>query len=112
MSEEKDILEQVESGWNACCYKSGCASEITRLRGEAEAREVEITALVESAREAQQLYVQADNEAQRLRGEVERLREALDELLFENSNKTEVERLVTRLKARDALSSAPKPEEG
>lgn len=49
------------------------ASEITRLRGEAEAREVEIAALVESAREAQQLYVQADNEAQRLRGEVERL---------------------------------------
>ena len=36
MSEEKDILEQVESDWNACCYKTGCASEITRLRGEVE----------------------------------------------------------------------------
>lgn len=58
------------------------------------------------------LIAEAASEITRLRGEVERLREALDELLFENSNKTEVERLVTRLKARDALSSAPKPEEG
>lgn len=44
--------------------------EITRLRGEAEAREAEIAALVESTREAQQLYIQADNESLRLRGEV------------------------------------------
>lgn len=34
----------------------------------------EITALVEATREAQQAYVQADNESLRLRGEVERLR--------------------------------------
>lgn len=46
---------------------------LARLRREAEAREVEVAALVEATREAQQLYVQADNEALRLRGEVERL---------------------------------------
>lgn len=60
--------------------------EVTRLRGEAEAREAEITALVESTREAQQAYVQADNESLRLRGEVERLSDSVDGLkadLFE-----------------------------
>jgi len=82
MSEEKDIIDALGSVGETLMYRgfeyeagttSEAASEITRLRGEAEAREVEITALVESAREAQQLYVQADNEAHRLRGEVERL---------------------------------------
>jgi len=88
MSEEKDIDDLIKAltakhndtwpiqiGFGSYINEDGpeAASEITRLRGEAEAREAEIAALVESAREAQQLYVQADNKAQRLRGEVERL---------------------------------------
>ena len=109
------------------------ASEITRLRGEAEALEVEISALVESAREAQQLYVQADNETQRLRGEVERLSRRETDLLAANnrylmrardaevvlgdllkvaSGVGHMAAYPTFQRARDLLSSAPKPEEG
>ena len=142
MSEEKDIIDALGSVGETLMYRgfeyeagttSEAASEITRLRGEAEAREVEITALVESAREAQQLYVQADNEAHRLRGEVERLSRRETDLLAANNRylmrardaevvlgdllkfASGVETTAaypTFQRARDLLSSAPKPEEG
>lgn len=111
MSEERDIIDALGSVGETLMYRgfeyeagttSEAASEITRLRGEAEAREVEIAALVESAREAQQLYVQADNEAQRLRGEVERTLTVL------NGSEWELARQFYAA----MLSSAPKPKEG
>ena len=39
-----------------------------------------------------------------LQQEVERLREAMTEILYEDSDKSDTDRIVTRLKARSALT--------
>ena len=41
-----------------------------------------------------------------LQQEVERLREAVTELLYEDSDKSDMDRIVTRLKARSALTGS------
>lgn len=80
MSGEIDILQQVENGWNACCHKNGCAYEITRLRGEIERLDAVRLDEVAANKKAHEMLCEERAEAQRLRGEVDRLNERLSNL--------------------------------